>query len=72
MLWVSLGMQGLPQHQAFTLILFLMGIQLVFGLLFGSGLDWIADLAGFVGGFGLAIVTSPGGWALFRAKMRRR
>lgn len=70
LLWLRLGQEGGPQLRAFTLIAFLMGIQLVFGILFGGSLDWIADLSGFVFGFGLSFVVSPGGFARLRGKLR--
>ena len=70
-LWRSLGMVGAQQSRAFTLIAFLMGIQLVFGLLFGGQKDWVADLAGFATGFGLSFFLAPGGWASMRGKIRR-
>ena len=54
MLWVRLGAVGQKQARAFTLIGFLMGLQLAFGLLFGRTDDWIADLAGFATGFAAA------------------
>ena len=49
-----------------------MGIQLVFGLLFGGGQDWVADLAGFVAGFGLSFLVSPGGRARVVDRLRQR
>lgn len=70
LLWLRLGQEGGPQIRAFTLIAFLMGIQLVFGILFGGSRDWIADLSGFVFGFGLSFVVSPGGFARLREKLR--
>ncbi|MDX5382799.1 MAG: rhomboid family intramembrane serine protease [Rhodobacterales bacterium] len=70
LLWLKLGQEGGPQIRAFTLIAFLMGIQLVFGILFGGSRDWIADLSGFVFGFGLSFVVSPGGFARLREKLR--
>lgn len=70
LLWLRLGQEGGPQIRAFTLIAFLMGIQLVFGILFGGGRDWIADLAGFLFGFTLSFAVSPGGFARLRAKIR--
>jgi len=72
LLWVKLAITGGPQARAFTLIGFLMGIQLVFGLLFGGGRDWVADLAGFVTGFGLSFVVSPGGWGRVVNRLRQR
>ena len=70
MLWRSLSRVGANQSRAFTLISFLMGIQLIFGLLFGADNDWVADLAGFVTGFGLSFFVSPGGWARIRGRIR--
>lgn len=58
--------------QAFALIAFLMGIQLVFGLFFGAQLDWLADLAGFVAGFVIAFLVSPGGWQAVLRRIRQR
>jgi rhomboid protease GluP len=58
--------------QAFALISFLMGIQLLFGLFFGAGKDWVAELAGFVAGFVLAFLVSPGGWQAVLNRLRRR
>lgn len=72
LLWVKLAQTGGPQSRAFTLIGFLMGIQLIFGLLFGGGQDWVADLAGFVAGFGLSFLVSPGGWARVVDRLRQR
>lgn len=71
-LWVGLGATGENQYRAFTLIALLLGIQLAFGLLFGGGLDWIADIAGFGAGFGLSFLVSPGGWQRVLRKLRRR
>ncbi len=71
-LWVRLGQQGAPQIRAFYLIGFLLFIQLVFGLLFGSGMDWVAEVAGFLTGFALSFVVSPGGWARAVARLRAR
>jgi rhomboid protease GluP len=71
-LWVGLGATGGNQYRAFTLIAFLLGIQLAFGLLFGGGLDWIADIAGFGAGFGLSFLVSPGGWQRVVQRLRRR
>jgi len=71
MLWRSLSLVGANQSRAFSLIAFLMGAQLVFGLLFGLQNDWVADLAGFATGFGLSFFVAPGGWARMRGRMRR-
>jgi membrane associated rhomboid family serine protease len=71
-LWTNLAGTGTSQYRAFSLIGFLMGIQLLFGLLFGGGWNWLAELAGFIAGFGLSFVVSPGGWARVREKLRQR
>ncbi len=72
LLWVNLAAQGANKYRAFTLIGFLLFIKLVFGLLFGGGQDWIADLAGFATGFGLSFVVSPGGFSRALAQIRQR
>ncbi len=72
LLWTNLAGTGNTQYRAFSLIGFLMGIQLLFGLLFGGGWDWVAELAGFFTGFFLSFVVSPGGWAGVRQKIRAR
>lgn len=72
LIWLRLGQSGENQLAAFRLIGFLMGLQLAFGLLFGSSSTWIAELAGFVGGFALAPLLAPGGWQAFLARTRNR
>jgi len=72
LMWVRLAATGDNEMRAFTLIAFLMGIQLVFGLLFGGGLSWMGDLFAFVAGFGLAFLLSPGGWQRVLQKLRQR
>jgi membrane associated rhomboid family serine protease len=72
LMWVRQVATGGPRAQAFTLIALLLAIQLLFGLLFGGGNDWIADLAGFAVGFGMSFLVSPGGWARVRARLARR
>ncbi|ESW61863.1 MAG: protease [Rhodobacter sp. CACIA14H1] len=72
LLWVNLAAVGSNKFRAFTLIGLLLGFQLVFGLLFGGGYEWVADVAGFACGFLLSFVVSPGGWARVMAKLRQR
>lgn len=72
LMWLSLGARGEEQMRAFSFIAFLMGIQLFFAIFFGAGLDWIADLAGFVCGLGLSVVLVPGGFQRLIDKMRQR
>ncbi len=71
LLWVRLGAVGAGQARAFTLIGFLLGIQLLFALVFGGSKDWVADVAGFITGFGMSFLLVPGGWAKIRALIRR-
>lgn len=70
LMWLKLGQMGERQYRAFTLIGFLLGIQLVFGLLFGSNSTWLADLAGFGAGFLASFFLSPGGFRKLREKIR--
>lgn len=72
LIWTKLAATGGNQLQAFRLIGFLLGIQLAFGLIFGGGLDWVAELAGFVAGFGLSFLVSPGGWRRVLLRLRQR
>ena len=71
-LWARLGAVGGPQMQAFTLIGFLMGIQLIFSLLFGPRNDWIAEIAGFLFGFAITPLVAPGGMQHLLARLRDR
>ncbi|MEP2641317.1 rhomboid family intramembrane serine protease [Roseobacter sp.] len=70
-MWQSLGARGEEQLRAFNLIAMLMGIQLLWGVFFDVGNGWVADLAGFVFGFGASAVLVPGGVARVLAVFRR-
>lgn len=72
LIWVRLAGTGTNQWRAFTMIGFLLGVQLLFGLLFGGGTEWVADIAGFGTGFLLSFVVSPGGFARVKARLRER
>ena len=72
LLWVRFGAMGENQYQAFTLIGFLLGIQLVFGVFFGSTSDWVAELAGFAFGFVLTPALVPGAFRRFLDRVRQR
>lgn len=72
LMWLKLGQIGAQQYRAFALIGFLMGIQLIFGLLFGGDSTWIADLGGFSFGFVMSFFLAPGGWARLRAYIRHK
>lgn len=71
LLWQKLGDAGQQQLRAFGLIAVLMGIQLLFGVFFGPSTLWVADLAGFVFGFGASVVLIPGGLDRIISAMRR-
>jgi hypothetical protein len=70
-LWQQLVTTGGQQAQAFTLIGFLMGIQLVFGIFFQIGYLWVAELSGFIAGFGLIAFVVPGGIRRLLSALRR-
>ena len=72
LMWTRLRGSGSMQYRAFTMIVFLMGVQLLFGLLFGTGPWWIAELIGFLTGFALSFLVSPGGLRHVIAQMRNR
>ncbi|MEO1732896.1 MAG: rhomboid family intramembrane serine protease [Pseudomonadota bacterium] len=71
MLWRQLSSIGANQTRAFSLIVVLMGVQLLFGLFFGGNGGWVADLAGFGTGFVLSFFLIPGGWNDILARVRR-
>lgn len=71
LMYVRLAGSG-AEHRAFAMIGFLMFAQLLFGVLFGGGPEWIADFAGFAAGFGLTAMLAPGGLSRLRARMRGR
>lgn len=71
-LWVRFKAAGENEYQAFTLIGFLMGIQLFFGIFFEVGYDWVAEIAGFVFGFVLTPALVPGAFGRFLDRMRNR
>ena len=72
LLWLRLGQLGEKQVRAFTLIGFLLAIQLIFGLLFGANAEWVADLAGVAIGFVMSTILVPGGWARLIDRLRQR
>lgn len=72
LMWLRLGELGANQLRAFSLIGVLMGIQLLFAVLFGGDGTWIADVAGFAWGFLISFVVSPGGWYKIRLWLQSR
>ena len=67
----GLKAQQAPAGKAFNMIAMLIGIQLVFGIFLSGRLLWIADLAGFIGGFTLSVLLLPGGLARLAQALRR-
>lgn len=72
LMWLTLGRMGENQLKAFQLIGILLGILLVYSMIFGSSPTWIAEVAGFVIGLFIAPVLAPGGWTAFMARIRQR
>ena len=72
LIWTRLAMVGANRLRAFSLIGALLFFQFVFGMLFGAGWDWVADVAGFVAGFLLSFVVSPGGFRRVMDQLRQR
>lgn len=73
LLWTRLAAANANRMRAFTLIGMLLLFQLVFGIFFGNaGYGWIAELAGFVVGFGLSFVLVDGGIARALDRIRER
>ena len=72
LIWVRLAGTGVNQFRAFSMIGFLLFAQLLFGVLFGGGWEWVADLPGFAAGFFLSFVVSPGGFGRVRDRIRQR
>jgi membrane associated rhomboid family serine protease len=70
--WVGLKGGGENQYRAFVLIGILLAVQLIFATLNGQYGDIVADIAGFVTGFALSFVLSPGGWHRLLVTLRRR
>ena len=66
-LFMSYEKVGENRLKAFQLIALLLGLQLLFGAIGGNGgMEWVADLTGFVIGFLLSFALAPGGAARLR------
>jgi membrane associated rhomboid family serine protease len=72
LLWVKLAGTGVNQLRAFTMIGFLLAVQLLFGVLFGGGPEWVADISAFAAGFMLSFVAAPQGFSRVLARIRQR
>jgi rhomboid protease GluP len=71
-LWTREHLRGGPGYRAFGLIGALLAIQLLFGVIQGEFGNVAADLSGFVAGFTMSFVVSPGGWRRVLGKLRLR
>ncbi|HLQ17584.1 MAG TPA: rhomboid family intramembrane serine protease [Tabrizicola sp.] len=72
LIWTNLARVGANKFRAFSLIGALLFVQFVFGVLFGAGWDWVADIAGFAAGFLLSFLVSPGGFRRVMDQIRQR
>ncbi|TXH99165.1 MAG: rhomboid family intramembrane serine protease [Pseudorhodobacter sp.] len=71
LMWLRLAGSG-REYRAFSMIGILMFGQLVFGLFFGVGLGWIAELTGFAAGLALTVLVTPGGIPRLMDRLRQR
>lgn len=71
-MWLALERLGDNQFKAFQLIGILLGLMLVYSMIFGSSATWIAEVAGFVIGLVISPLLAPGGWQAFLARIRQR
>jgi rhomboid protease GluP len=72
LMWVDAGMRGESQYRAFGLIGALLATQIIFGVIQGDFGNVVADLAGFIAGFLLSFIVSPGGWQRALNRLRQR
>lgn len=72
LMWLTLERIGENQLKAFQLIGVLLGLMLIYSMMFGSTPTWIAQVAGFVTGLFIAPLLAPGGWQAFVNRMRQR
>jgi membrane associated rhomboid family serine protease len=71
-IFTNLSRVGANKYRAFSLIGALLFIQFIFGVVFGAGWDWVADVTGFAAGFLLSFVVSPGGFRRVLDQIRQR
>ncbi|MCU0903370.1 MAG: rhomboid family intramembrane serine protease [Tabrizicola sp.] len=71
-LFTNLARVGANKFRAFSLIGALLFVQFLFGVLFGGGWEWVADVTGFAAGFLLSFAVSPGGFRRIMDQLRQR
>jgi membrane associated rhomboid family serine protease len=72
LIWAGLARVGARKYRAFSLIGMLLGVQLLFGVLFGGTWEWVAEVTGFATGFLLSFVVGPGGFRRVLDQVRQR
>ena len=72
LMWVDAAHRGTSRARAFGLIGALLAIQVLFGAIQGDYGNVLADLSGFVAGFLLSFLVSPGGWRRVLGRLRQR
>lgn len=72
LLWRRAIATGGDRFRAFGMIGFLIGVQLLFTLFGGASWEIAADVTGFVTGFLLSFVVSPGGLSAVTGWLRQR
>ncbi|MGL4238899.1 rhomboid family intramembrane serine protease [Tabrizicola sp.] len=72
LLFTNLARVGANKYRAFSLIGALLFVQFLFGVLFGAGWDWVADVTGFAAGFLLSFIAAPGGFRRVLDQIRQR
>jgi len=72
LMWLTLARMGENQLKAFQLIGILLGLMLVYSMIFGTSPTWIAEVSGFLVGLVCAPVLAPGGWPAFVKRLRNR
>ena len=72
LMWLKLGQLGANQLKAFQLIGVLMALLVIYSVMFGNHLTWIAEVAGFFIGLFCAPLLAPGGWQAFLNRIRTR
>jgi membrane associated rhomboid family serine protease len=72
LIFTNLAKVGANKYRAFSLIGFLLFFQLVFGVLFGGGWTWTAEVAGFATRFLVSFLVAPGGFRRVLELIRQR